>query len=154
GPAAADAWDRYRAVLAQTAPDLAVAETFVACEIARLFSYVFAHLRTLLTCATLGGVLLVFAILSYPFQPQQALLELGIASLLLLVGGFAVVVFQAERSPTLSYIGNRTPGKVDFDAAFVSQLATYAGLPLLTVLATQFPALERAVGSLTTWLGR
>ena len=45
-----------------------------------------------------------------------------------------------DRNPTLSRIGGTTPGQVTFDRAFLTKLLTYAGIPILGLVATQFPA--------------
>ncbi|MBX3024620.1 hypothetical protein KF840_06895 [bacterium] len=126
-------------------PQLRVAEEFVAAELTRYFGYVFLHLRILLTGAMLGALSLCFAIMSYPFHPQQTLLRLTIGLVLALVVVFATVLLQSERNTLLSLAANRRPNHVDLDARFFQQAATFVGLPLLTLLATQFPALDELV---------
>jgi hypothetical protein len=135
-------------------PSVELAEDFVAGEITRFVSYIFAHLRNLLVCATVGAILLLLTVASYPFRPQQFMMNAELLGLCLLLTSFLLVLVQAERDSILSLIGDRTPNKVDFDATFATQLGTYAGLPLLTVLATQFPAFHQSIAALFQWIGR
>jgi hypothetical protein len=119
-----------------------LAEEFVATEVTRYCGYAFTHLKNLLTGATAGSILLLFAIASYPFQPQQTLLRFVIGGMLTLMGIFLVVLLQTDRNGVLSRAADRTPNKLDFDATFLTQLMTFIGIPLLTLLVTQFPAFD------------
>jgi hypothetical protein len=131
-----------------------LAEDFVAAEATRYISYVFAHMRNLLGSATAGGVLVLLAIASYPIQPQQLLMRWALVGLLVLIAIFLVVLVQSDRDVVLSKIADRTPGRVNFDATFVAQAATFGGIPLLTILATQFPAFEQQLWSVVSWFSR
>ncbi len=48
---------------------------------------------------------------------------------------------QAERDPILSRITNTTPGKLS--GGFFVKIAGYLGVPLITVLGSQFPSWGR-----------
>ena len=54
-----------------------------------------------------------------------------------------------EREPILSRLRNTTPGRLDFNWAFVQRVAVYGVLPLLAVLASLFPEIGN---SLFGWL--
>jgi hypothetical protein len=53
-----------------------------------------------------------------------------------------------DRNATLSRIGDTTPGKVTFDRTFFAKLFTYVGIPVLGLIATQFPAVGELLGRL------
>lgn len=122
---------------------LRLAEEFVATEFTRYFGYVFTHLKNLLSCAMLSSVFLLLAMASYPFQPQQLLMRCVVGGIVVLVAAFIVVLVQLDRDEILSRTADRTPNRVNFDASFMAQLLTFAGLPLVTLLITQFPAFDR-----------
>jgi hypothetical protein len=50
-----------------------------------------------------------------------------------------MVFMQMDRDVALSEIGNPAPGKVTFDRAFLSNIFTYAVLPLLALISSQVP---------------
>jgi hypothetical protein len=148
-----DANDRRADVLRQhqtrtncpNARQVALAEEFVAAELTRYFAYVFLHMKNLLVCATFGAILLLVSVMSYPFHPQQTAMRLVIGGMMALIVVFAIVVVQTERNVVLSKAASRTPDRVDLDSRFIGQLATFIGLPLLTLLVTEFPALDELV---------
>ena len=140
-----DALHQHRTRPTPALPQLACAEEFVAAELVRYFGFVFLHLRVLLTGAMVGALALFLAVMSYPFHPQQTLLRFTMGLVVALVASFAVVLIQSERNTLLSTAANRRPNHVDFDAHFLQQAGTFVGLPLLTMLVTQFPALDELV---------
>jgi hypothetical protein len=114
--------------------------------VVRLISYVrtvFAHLRSSLLGALLPGFLLLLAISTYEIQPKR-LLFLSIWSAL---AAFVLLTiwtfFNMDRNPTLSAIGDTNAGKVDLDRSFIQSMLTYGVLPLLGLVATRFPQIER-----------
>ncbi len=60
---------------------------------------------------------------------------------LMLAGGIAFVMAQADRDATLSHITNTTPGALS--PGFFRRMVTYLGLPLVTVMASQVPSWGR-----------
>lgn len=145
GEAVSDGLSQHRLGTRARIPALPLAEEFVAGEIVRYLGYVFLHLRILITCATAAALLLFFALMSYPFHPQQTLLRFVIGVMLALCAAFATVLVQSERNTLLSVLANRHPNRIDFDVRFAQQAVTFIGVPLLTLLVTQFPALEDLV---------
>ena len=59
------------------------------------------------------------------------------------------ILVGMEREPVLSWLRNTTPGRLDFNWAFVQRVAVYGVLPLLAVLASLFPEIGN---SLFGWL--
>jgi hypothetical protein len=149
-----DVFQRFRtADYGDAGLEVRLAEDFVAAEATRFIGYVFAHLKSLVGFATLGAVLLLLALASYPFQPQQLLMRCVLVGMVAMVALFLVVLVQADRNEILSRIADRTPNRVDFDASFFSPALTYAGIPILTLLVTQFPAFEQQLSRLLRFAG-
>lgn len=127
---------------------------FLALRVAAYVRYVFAHMRSCLLEAMVPGFLLLIAVTSYAFEPKQ-FVSLAIWTAL----GVAVVLtlwafVQMDRNSTLSRIGGTTPGQVTFDRAFLTNLFTYAGIPLLGMVATQFPEVGELLGRMADQLLR
>ncbi len=115
--------------------------------VVRLVTYVrtvFAHLRSSLLGALVPGFLLLLAISTYEIQPKR-LLFLSIWSAL--AAGVLVTIWtfvHMDRNPTLSAIGGTAEGKADLlDRSFIQSVLTYGVLPLLGLVATRFPQIER-----------
>jgi hypothetical protein len=112
---------------------------FLALRIAAYLRFVFAHLRSCLIGALLSGLLALIAVTAYAFEPKHLVSLIACLALALAVVLTLLIFFQMDRNPTLSRIGDTTAGHVDFDIPFVTKLVTYAGIPLLGLIATQFP---------------
>jgi hypothetical protein len=119
---------------------------FLALRVAAYLRYLFAHLRSCLIGSLASALLALLAITFYVFAPKHFVSLAGWVGL-----GIAVVLtlwifLQMDRNPTLSRIGGTTPGQVTFDRAFLTKLFTYAGIPALGLVATQFPAVGQMLG--------
>ena len=136
---AANANPNPPAVPGRAATWLVRVEDFVAMQVVSFLSQTFVHLRNLLILVTVGALLLLLATVSYPFQPQRLLLVFVWSVILLIVGGGVTVLVQMDRNEVLSRITNTAPNRVTFDRSFISSIATYGLLPMLTLLATLFP---------------
>jgi hypothetical protein len=114
------------------------AEDFVAVEIIRYLSQFIIQLRNLLTCLTLGSLLLVLSATVYPFPAQHLLLLF----LTVLAGGIAVFILsfliQLNRDELISRITRSTPNRFTPDLTFLHGTAAYI-LPILAGLMVQFP---------------
>ena len=92
-------------------------------------------------------ILLVAALTLYPFEGRG---EIGIALVLTftIIGGFCLMVFaQMDRNPLLSRLSATAPNQLSLN--FVYRVASFGALPLLSLLASQVPA----VGNfLLSWL--
>jgi hypothetical protein len=130
---------------------------FLALRVAAYLRVVFAHLRNCLIGALATGLLSLLGVAVYAFEPKHLVTLAGWLGLALEVALTLWIFLQMDRNPTLSRIGNTTPGQVTFDRAFLSKLVTYAGVPILGLVATQFPAvgqmLGRVVGQLLRVVG-
>jgi hypothetical protein len=116
-----------------------IAEEFVAMRAVSFVHYGFAQLRNVL-CFALAGFLLALAfVASYPFQPQHPVAAfawvVGVAGVVSVIWTFV----DMERNTILSFIAKTEPGKVTVSLELVTRLLIYGVLPLLTLLATQFP---------------
>jgi hypothetical protein len=126
----------------------------VALRVAAWLRYVFAHMRCCLIGALSGGVLALVGVTAYAFQPRH-FVSLAIGLALATAVGLTLLVFvQMDRNATLSRIGATTPGKVTFDRTFFAKLFTFVGLPILGLIATQFPEVGHLLGGLAGQLLR
>ncbi len=127
---------------------------FVALRVAAWLRYVFAHMRSCLIGALTCALLSLIGVTAYAFQPRH-FVSLGIWLALAAAIGLTLLVFvQMDRNATLSYIGGTTAGKVNFDRTFFSKLFTFVGIPLLGLIATQFPEVGHLLGLLASQLLR
>jgi hypothetical protein len=97
------------------------------------------QIENLLVFLPVGFVLTLISLNSYPFQSGHVL---GwFMAVLLIAMGIAVgfTLAAAERDEVLSRLNGTKPGKVGKD--FYLNLLSYGALPVLTVLAAQFPAI-------------
>jgi len=122
------------------------ARKFLALRVAAYLRYLFAHLRSCLIGALTSALLALMGITAYVFEPKHFV---SLAGWVALGGAVALTLWtflQMDRNPTLSRIGGTTPGQVTFDRAFLTKLFTYAGIPALGLVATQFPAVGQMLG--------
>ena len=123
---------------------------FIALRVAAWLRYVFAHMRSCLIGALSGGLMALVGVTAYSFQPRH-FVSLAVWLALAAAVGLTLMVFlQMDRNATLSRIGDTTPGKVTFDRTFFSKLFTFVGLPVLGLVATQFPEVGHLLGSLAS----
>jgi hypothetical protein len=127
---------------------------FLALRVAAFLRYVFAHMRSCLIGSLVPGLLILIAVTSYAFQPKQFVSLAVWLALAVALALTAWVFIQMDRNATLSRIGDTQPGRVTFDRPFLVHLFTYVGIPLLGLVAAQFPAVGRLLGSLADQLLR
>jgi hypothetical protein len=97
------------------------------------------QIENLLIFLPIGFVLTLLSLNSYPFQSGHVL-SWFMANLLIAIGIAVVFVLaNSERDPVLSRLNGTEPGKIGKD--FYMNLISYGALPVLTVLAAQFPAI-------------
>ncbi len=139
---------------AQALPDglsawLRLGEEYIAMRVVAYIHRLFPYLRNTLLFLTAGLLVLLATLISYPFQPQRFLL-LFMTALMLAGAGLAVmIVVQMNRSEVLSRVAKSEPGKLTVDRHFLSRVIVYAVLPLLSLLASQFPQVR---GFAFSWL--
>lgn len=122
-------------------------EAFYALRFLTYIRYVMLHLRNLLTFVTFGYVLLALSLGSYPFLAPRA--TAWFLSLLLIGLSIPVVLtfLQMSRNTVLSKLSTDESGKSDWSVT--ARTASFAALPLLSMLASHFPFVGRYVFS---WL--
>ena len=117
-----------------------IGNEFIAMRIGAYIRYVTLHMKNLMTFMSLGFLLTLLASISYPFDRPQIIAwsaTLTLAGLLFTVG---TVLAQMDRDAILSRMSNSTPGQVRY-MAFLKHMLAVGGLPVITVLATLFPAI-------------
>lgn len=120
---------------------------FLALRVAAYLRFVFAHLRSCLIGALSCGLLALLGVAVYAFEPKHLVSLAGWLGLALEVALTLWIFFQMDRNATLTWIGGGdNPGEVTFDRAFLTKLLTYAGIPVLGLIATQFPEVARLLG--------
>jgi len=128
-------------------PGVKSAERFVCFIYLNFILSVLLRMRTLVF--TIGGmyVLILLSVSSYPFEPRLAIRSLMVLLLFLILGCVAFVYAQMHRDATLSRITRTEPGELGLD--FWVRLVGFAALPLVSLLAAQFPAINNFLFS---WL--
>ncbi|HXI19470.1 MAG TPA: hypothetical protein VNH46_00210, partial [Gemmatimonadales bacterium] len=100
------------------------------------------HIRALVLFLFVSLVLTTLLLTCYPFYPQS-LVRLGFFFLLAAtIGAILTVNSQMNRDPLLSRIAGTAPGKLTWNASFVTNLLTFGVIPLLTILSSEFPGLR------------
>jgi hypothetical protein len=119
----------------------AVIESYFAVRIVSYVRHCFLHMRSCLIAALVCGVCTLVAVSTYAFEPKQFV---SLVLWLLLAGTVGVTIWifmKMDRNEALSAIGGSEPGRVNFDRVFILNVLTYGVIPLLSIVATQFPDL-------------
>lgn len=125
-----------------------IAEYFVNMLYMNYIITVLLRIRSL-AAATAGlFVFQVLALNSYPFQPRAFLRAAMFLILILITACFALVYAQMHRDPVLSRMTDTKSGELGGD--FWMRMLSLIGLPVVSLVATQFPS----VGNfLFSWVG-
>jgi hypothetical protein len=124
-----------------------VAEELVALRFIALIRYVGLQLRNQLTFISGAFIISIISLRSYPFLAHRTI-GWSLTIIFLILGTGIVMVFsQMSKDAILSRITDTHPGKLDKE--FYFRIASVGALPLLTVLASQFPEIGRMLFS---WL--
>jgi hypothetical protein len=116
-----------------------VAEEFIALRFVSFLRYIGVQLRNLISFVVAGFIVCVASVRSYPFLAHHSI-GWALTLTFLALGIPVVIAFaQMDKDAVLSRLSDTNPGKLDW--AFYSRLISYGALPLLTVLASQFPAI-------------
>jgi hypothetical protein len=121
---------------------LSSAEEFVAFQVVAFVSYVFEHLRNLLTAFLAPSFLLFLSLVLYPFRPARILLGFMFVFVTALAVLTVRMLAQMEREEILSLISRTPPGKVSWDFSFVSRVLIYGVFPILSLLAANIPDVQ------------
>jgi hypothetical protein len=120
---------------------LKVAEEFAAVQAVNYIEWVQQHLRTVCYFVFIAMLSTTTLLSSYPFQPQSMVRMLFMFVVVAAVASILFVMTSMNRNEVLSKINKTKPGEIEWDATFISNLALYIVVPLLTLLSAQFPQL-------------
>jgi len=124
-----------------------LAEEFVALRYIGLIHYASAQLKNLVVLLSFGFILALVAVGSYPFLSRRECVW-SLAGVFVIFGiGIVMSFAQMDRDAILSRLSGTEPGKLDRD--FYYRVVSYGALPLLALLASQFPSIGRFLFS---WL--
>jgi hypothetical protein len=127
-----------------------LAEDFLTSRVAAFLSHVVPQLQNLVVFVTAGLLMMLLAVTSYPFQPHQLLLMFNTTVILAIVGVTFIVFVQMERETILSVLSDSEPGRVNLNRDFISRVAVYVGLPIISLLGAQFPEVAQQLFSWTS----
>ena len=115
-----------------------IAEFFVSMVFINYIITILLRIRTLAAAVVGVFVFDVLALNMYPFEPRAGLRTLMFVVFATLTVCFTVVYAQMHRDPTLSRITDTKPGELGGD--FWMRMLSVTGLPLVSLLAGEFPA--------------
>lgn len=125
-------------------------ERFLVSRLIGFLQYVLAQMQNLVVFVTLGTLLMLGAVMSYPFQPMSPLLIFNWITIIAVVSLTMLIFVQMNRNPTLSLLSGTTPGELDWNSQFILQIAVHGLLPLLAITGVQF---SDSLREMMTWLG-
>jgi hypothetical protein len=120
-----------------------LAEEFIALRIVMYIRHVLRQMRSVLWFIVADFVLTVLALSSYPFQSRRLVSVACVGVLVILGAGMVIILAQMDRNTLLSRLSDGTPHELG--SSFYLRLVSFGTLPLLTVLATQFPPIAQFV---------
>ena len=116
-----------------------LAEEFVALRFVAFIRYVILQLRNFLMFLSVAFLLAVISFNSYPFEPHHTLTTFLTVVFFVWASFVAIAFLQMSRDPVLRQLS----GGGKLSGAVVWRAVSFGGLPLITILASQFPALGR-----------
>lgn len=122
------------------------AQTLSMMPVAVLIRELLATVTQTLFLATGGVLLMVACLTSMPVHSRLTLVGVAWFDVFALSATALAIFVQADRDELLSRLTASPAGKVTWDVAFVSKVALYAGIPLLTLFVSQFPELTDSLG--------
>ncbi len=102
---------------------------------------VLLRIRTMAVSAVGVFVLFVLAMMSYPFEPRGLIRSVLLVIFAALMFSIAFVYAQMHRDETLSRIANTPSGQLG--GTFWLRMVGFVGLPLISMLAVQFPSISK-----------
>ena len=117
-----------------------LAQGLVALHFSTYITYAVHQIQNLLWPLSLGFVLLTISLKSYSFQSPQLIGRFLILTLVVIGYFIWTCMSQMERNPILSRMTGTTAGELNKD--FYVKLIGYGALPVLGVLASQFPSIS------------
>jgi hypothetical protein len=123
------------------------AEEFVGLIYIYAIQHVLLDIRSHILAFTFSYFFLLMALNAYPVVPHHSIMVLLIGLLLAFVIVVVIVFSQMHRDSILSRTTSTEPGKLDI--AFYEKLISVLGVPLIGLLASQFPEISNFLFS---WL--
>jgi hypothetical protein len=118
-----------------------LAEEFLSLVYINFIHRVLIRIRWLILAASSAFVLLLFSAKVYPFEPKTAIDGFFIL-LFVAVGGVVSMIFaEMHRDAMLSHLTKTNPGELGSD--FWIRIVGFGAVPLLSLVATQVPGLNR-----------
>ncbi len=114
-------------------------EEFVALRYLSFIRAVIVQIRNLLIFVATGLVFAVISFSSYPFQSQKLFGWTALAAFGIFGAGIVWMFIQMDKDPLLSRISNTRAGHIEPSLFF--RLAGVGGVPLVAMLASQFPSI-------------
>jgi hypothetical protein len=112
-------------------------------------------LHTYTVMGTVGTMVMLLAISSYPFPHEDTLLCFNWVAISAAVGITLWVFFSINRDNVLSLISGTTPGSLNWNAGFLGQLLVHGLIPILLLLGVQFPSsISNALSSIGGLFGK
>ena len=90
-------------------------------------------------------LLLLFAVTSYPFEPNRMLLTFSWVVVLSVVAISLWIFLELDRNTLMSHVSGTHPGEITFNWAFFGRLVSFGAVPLLSVAAAQYPQIATIV---------
>jgi hypothetical protein len=116
-------------------------ERFVCMSYTNFLMVMLVRIRTLIVAISGMYVLTLVGISQYPFEPLGALQLLLVVLLVFVVSVVGMVFAQIHRDTILSNLTDTKPGELGID--FYIRMAAFVALPLFSLLASQFPSINR-----------
>jgi hypothetical protein len=116
-----------------------LAQTFLALHFSPFILYAIGQIRNLILFLSIGFVLLMFSVSSYSFQAPQVIGRLLLALFAVIAWVVWTCLSGIELDPIVSHISGSDPGKLNMD--FYFRLISVGALPILGLLASQFPSI-------------
>jgi hypothetical protein len=121
------------------------AEEFVCLIYIGYLQNLLARMRTMVLSILGVFAAVAFSLAFYPYIPRPAIV-VSLLSILLVLGSVVASVYAGlARDETLSHITNTEPGALGLD--FWLRLASFIGVPVMGLLAAQFPGITDFVAS-------
>lgn len=122
---------------------------FLVTHLVAFLQHIFAHMQNLVGMVTIGLLLLLFATISYPFQPRQPLLFFSWVSIMASVVVTLFIFLKLNSDKTLSLLAGTTPGRLNFTRDLITRVLIHGVVPVIALLGVQFPEVVREIMS---WL--
>lgn len=115
---------------------------YIALRYVAMIRYVNAQLRYLLVFVLFTYVLLIVGLETYPFEGQRSLSSVLTIIFMIVFVMAAIIIVQMDRNDFLMRLEHMPSGKTDYWSTG-KRLLGVGGIPLIAVLASQFPVVER-----------